>query len=59
MTQIGRVLTHALDAGSATHPIRAVIFVGDACEESPESLLSIAGQCGVKKIPLFLFQEGR
>lgn len=58
VTQIGRVLTHALEAGSATHPIRAVIFVGDACEESPESLLSIAGRCGVKKIPLFLFQEG-
>ena len=58
ITQIGRVLTHALETGSATHPIRAVIFVGDACEESPEALLSIAGQCGVKKIPLFLFQEG-
>jgi hypothetical protein len=59
ITQIGRVLHHALDAGSASQPIRALVFVGDACEESPEPLLSLAGQCGIKKLPLFLFQEGR
>ncbi len=58
ITQIGRVLRHALDAGSASQPIRALIFVGDACEEAPEPLLSLAGQCGIKKLPLFLFQEG-
>ena len=58
MTQIGRVMRHALDAGSPAHPIRAVIFVGDACEETPDALLALAGQCGLKKIPLFLFQEG-
>lgn len=58
MTQIGRVMRHALDAGSPAHPIRAVIFVGDACEETPDELLALAGQCGLKKIPLFLFQEG-
>ena len=58
ITQIGRVLRHALDAGSSSQPIRALIFVGDACEEAPEPLLSLAGQCGIKKLPLFLFQEG-
>ena len=58
ITQIGRVLQHALDAGSASQPIGALIFVGDACEEAPEPLLSLAGQCGIKKLPLFLFQEG-
>ena len=42
----------------ASQPIRALIFVGDACEEAPEPLLSLAGQCGIKKLPLFLFQEG-
>tara|TARA_Y100000385_G_scaffold229864_1_gene241389 strand:- start:388 stop:699 length:312 start_codon:yes stop_codon:yes gene_type:complete len=35
-----------------------VILVGDACEESAASLASLAGQCAIKKIPLFLFQEG-
>ena len=59
ITQIGRVLRHALDAGSVSQPIRALIFVGDACEEAPEPLLSLAGQCGIKKLPLFLFQAGR
>ena len=58
ITQIGRVLQHALDAGSASQPIRALVFVGDACEETPETLLSLAGQCGIQKLPLFLFQEG-
>ena len=58
ITQIGRVLRHALDSGSISQPIRALIFVGDACEEAPEPLLSLAGQCGIKKMPLFLFQEG-
>ena len=58
ITQIGRVLRHALAAGSASQPISALILVGDACEEAPEPLLSLAGQCGIKKMPLFLFQEG-
>ena len=58
ITQISTLLQHALDAGSASQPIRALIFVGDACEEAPKPLLSLAGQCGIKKLPLFLFQEG-
>ncbi len=58
MTQIHRVITQALSAGSTQHPLRAVVFVGDACEEDPERLMALAGQCGIKRIPLFLFQEG-
>ena len=57
ITQIGRVLRHALDAGSASQPIRALIFVGDACEEAPEPLLSLAGQCGTD--PVHLAHEGK
>ena len=57
-TQIGRVVQHALETHSASHPVRAVILVGDACEESAVSLASLAGRCAIKKIPLFLFQEG-
>lgn len=57
-TQIGRVIHHALETHSASHPVRAVILVGDACEESVASLASLAGQCAIKNMPLFLFQEG-
>ena len=57
ITQIGRVLRHALDAGSVSQPIRALIFVGDACEEAPEPLLSLAGQCGIKNCRCFCFRK--
>ncbi|MDG2460054.1 MAG: hypothetical protein P8M73_04150 [Luminiphilus sp.] len=57
-TQIRRVVSHALQAGSPSLPIRALVFVGDACEEPSDTLLSLAGQCGVRRLPLFLFQEG-
>lgn len=57
-TQIGRVIHHALETHSASHPVRAVILVGDACEESLAPLASLAGRCAIKKMPLFLFQEG-
>ncbi len=39
--------------------MRAVVFIGDAVEESPDSLCDLAGQCGILQLPLFLFQEGR
>ena len=57
-TQIGRLITHALQAGSVNQPVRALVFVGDACEERREYLSSLAGQCGIRKLPLFLLQEG-
>ena len=57
-TQIGRLITHALQAGTVNQPVRALVFVGDACEEGREHLSSLAGQCGIRKLPLFLFQEG-
>ena len=39
--------------------LRALVFIGDAVEESPDTLCDLAGQCGLLKLPLFLFQEGR
>ena len=57
-TQIHRVLQHALQSGTSTHPVRALVFVGDACEEAPEALFALAGQCAIKKIPIFIFHEG-
>ncbi len=55
---MGRLITHALEAGSVNQPVRALVFVGDACEEGREYLSSLAGQCGIRNLPLFLFQEG-
>ncbi len=56
-TQIGRLLKHAL-AEHRKSPIRALVFIGDAMEENPEALCRLAGQAGILKLPLFLFQEG-
>jgi len=57
-TQIARLLRHALaEHGKAS--VRALVFIGDAIEESPDTLCDLGGQCGILKLPLFLFQEGR
>lgn len=56
-TQIGRMLgdvrSQAVAAG-----VRAVVFVGDAMEENVDELCSKAGELGLLKVPVFLFQEG-
>lgn len=57
-TQIARVLKHAQKEHQKV-AIRAVVFIGDAMEESRDSLCNLAGQCGLLKLPLFMFQEGR
>jgi len=57
-TQIVRVLRHA-QAEHRKATVRAVVFIGDAVEENPDSLCNLAGQCGILQLPLFLFQEGR
>ncbi len=56
-TQIARLLRHALEEHRKV-PVRAVVFIGDAVEESPDTLCDLAGQSGLLKLPLFLFQEG-
>ena len=57
ITQIGR-LTHALGAGSINQPVRALVFVGDACEEPEDELLSLAGQWAAQTTSIHL-SEGR
>jgi hypothetical protein len=54
MTQIGRVLSHVEREG-AKEPVSALIFIGDAMEESPDTLISAAFKL---KTPAFMFQEG-
>jgi hypothetical protein len=56
-TQIVRLLKHALEE-HRKRPVRAVVFIGDAIEENADTLSDLAGQCGLRKLPLFLFQEG-
>ncbi|MEL7046670.1 MAG: hypothetical protein AAGL66_16900 [Pseudomonadota bacterium] len=55
-TQIGRLLERIIrdSAGSA----RALVFIGDAVEESAGRLQELAGQARLHSMPLFLFQEG-
>jgi hypothetical protein len=56
-TQIGKVLSEARREATAS-AVRAVVFVGDAMEESIDSLCAKAGELGLLKVPVFMFQEG-
>lgn len=56
-TQIGRLLRHALEQHRKSQ-VRALVFIGDALEENPDAMCQLAGQAGLLKLPLFLFQEG-
>ena len=56
-TQLGRLLQHILQEGRK-HKVNAAIFIGDALEEEASALYKLAGQLGLLKIPLFIFQEG-
>ena len=57
-TQIGKVFAHARDE-HAKRKLNAVVFVGDAIEESVDGLAEKAGQLGLLNCPVFFFQEGR
>ncbi|MBB3046956.1 hypothetical protein FHR99_001192 [Litorivivens lipolytica] len=56
-TQVRALLRHCLEEHQRGR-LRAVIFIGDAVEESVDELCALAGECGLRKLPLFLFQEG-
>ncbi len=56
-TQIDRVLKHAIEETRAQQ-VQAVVLIGDAVEESPDKLSQLAGQLGILKTPVFVFQEG-
>lgn len=57
MTQIGRVLSHALQE-SRKRRINAVVYVGDCMEEDVDRLCAQAGELALLGVPVFLFQEG-
>src|SRR6202048_3174060 len=56
-TQIGKVLTEARREATSSG-MRAIVFVGDAMEESVDELCARAGELGMLKVPAFMFQEG-
>jgi hypothetical protein len=56
-TQIGKVLSEARREAKASG-VRAVVFVGDAMEEGVDDLCVRAGELGMLKVPVFMFQEG-
>lgn len=56
-TQIGKVLSEARREAVASG-VRAVVFVGDAMEENADELCARAGELGMLKVPVFVFQEG-
>lgn len=57
-TQIHRVLSHAV-AETRQNPIKAVIFIGDCCEEPVDELCHKAGELGMLRTPVFMFHEGQ
>ncbi len=56
-TQIGRVLAHAVTE-TRQSPVKAVIFIGDCCEEPVDELCHKAGELGMLRTPVFMFHEG-
>jgi hypothetical protein len=57
-TQIGKVLSHARQEHGRER-VQALVFVGDAMEESIDDLCAAAGELGLLSVPVFMFQEGR
>jgi hypothetical protein len=57
-TQIGRVLSHTIST-SRESKVAALVYVGDAMEESIDELAARAGELGLLGTKAFMFQEGR
>jgi len=57
-TQLGKVLAHARRETSLLK-VQALVFVGDAVEEDPDTLTDDASELGRLGVPAFMFQEGR
>ncbi|RAH98140.1 hypothetical protein DLJ53_25820 [Acuticoccus sediminis] len=57
-TQISKVLARALEE-TRKQPVQALVYVGDAMEENIDLLGERAGQLGLLKVPIFIFQERR
>jgi hypothetical protein len=56
-TQISKILAHTRRENDKAK-IGALVFVGDAMEESLDDLCAGAGVLGLRSVPAFMFQEG-
>ena len=56
-TQIAKILRHGILETNKT-AIQALIFVGDAMEEDPNTLNSLAGKLGILGVPIMMFHDG-
>jgi hypothetical protein len=56
-TQIGKVLAHARNEARRAK-IGALVYIGDAMEESLDGLLATAGELALAGLKAFMFQEG-
>jgi len=56
-TQIRKVLKHARSEAESG-PVSALVYVGDCMEENIDELANTAGELGLLKVPVFMFQEG-
>ncbi len=56
-TQIRRVLAHARDEARRAK-VGALVFIGDAMEENPDTLAALAGELALLGVKSFMFQEG-
>ena len=56
-TQIANVLRHAA-VETRAQKVGALVFVGDAVEESGDLLAGLAGQLALAGLPVFVFHEG-
>jgi hypothetical protein len=57
-TQIRKVLSHARRE-TEKRTVNALVYVGDCMEEDIDQLSQLAGELGLVRVPVFLFQEGR
>lgn len=56
-TQIRKVLSHAKNE-TGRQTVNALVYVGDCMEESIDELCQLAGELGLVRVPVFVFQEG-
>jgi hypothetical protein len=56
-SQIGKILGHARRESEGSR-VQALVFVGDAMEETLDDLCAAAGELGLLGVPAFMFQEG-
>jgi hypothetical protein len=56
-TQIHRILRHAISE-TEKRRVHALVFIGDACEESVDTLGDLAGRLGLLGVKAFVFHEG-